>query len=503
VLALSLVLLVAVLLLGRRPASAPRAPEAPAAGPVERRPKDEPREERPAVPSRARALWRALLGAPAPEREAPAARLGGRISEGTASGAAVLMSSWGSPDQERIRPGFEGYAERGYAGNGVIFSCILARLMLFSEAEFAFRNRLTRKLWSSGALALLEDPWPGGNTGELLARMEQDVSLAGNAYVRKGKGMDGVPFLERLRPDLVTIVSALVEDVHGRQHREVLGYQYDPGTWDTERAAEFYPVGEVAHWSPIPDPKAQFRGMSWLTPIIREVDSDTALTEYKLKFLENAATPNILIKYEQQLTDEVIESVGARMHARYGGVENAFKTVILDRGADFVVVGADLAKLEYTTVQAAGESRIASAAGVPGIVIGLKEGLEAATYSNYAQAMRRFADLTARPNWRSACGALAKLVEVPADSRLWFDVGDIAALREGEKERAETFDVKASTASKLITAGYDPATVADAVESGDLSLLVHSGLLPVQLLPAGTGGTFNDPTTPPTKGQAA
>ena len=74
---------------------------------------------------------------------------------------------------------------------------------------------------------------------------------------------------------------------------------------------------------------------------------------------------------------------------------------------------------------------------MPGIVVGSKEGLAAATYSNFNQAMRRFADLTMRPLWRSACAALEKLLEVPGGSRLWYDRADIAALREGEKERAE------------------------------------------------------------------
>jgi len=184
------------------------------------------------------------------------------------------------------------------------------------------------------------------------------------------------------------------------------------------------------------------------------------------------------------------------MHARHGGVDNAFKTLILDRGADFQVVGSDLAKLEYTAVQAAGETRIASAAGVPGIVIGLREGLQAATYSNYAQAMRRFADLTVRPNWRSACAALAKLLEVPDDSRLWFDESDIAALREGEQERATTFQTRATSASTLITAGYDAASVADAVTAGDLALLVHTGRVPVQLYDPTTEVTAADPTPP-------
>ena len=68
--------------------------------------------------------------------------------------------------------------------DGVVFGVILARLSLFSEAEFKFQRKADKSLYGTEALAILEDPWPNGSTGELLARMEQDVSMAGNAYIR-------------------------------------------------------------------------------------------------------------------------------------------------------------------------------------------------------------------------------------------------------------------------------------------------------------------------------
>jgi phage portal protein BeeE len=207
-----------------------------------------------------------------------------------------------------------------------------------------------------------------------------------------------------------------------------------------------------------------------MTPIIREITADTALTEYKLKYLENSATPNILIKYKQKLLSETVDSLRERMQARYGGVNNAFKTLILDQGADMTVVGNSLEQMNYTTVQAAGENRILIASGVPGIVVGSKEGLMAATYSNYQQAMRRFADITMRPLWRSACDCLATIVSVPPNARLWFDLAGIAALRQGEKELADTTFVKAQAVAELMKY-YEPDGVALAVDSGDFSLL--------------------------------
>lgn len=413
-----------------------------------------------------------------------------RFNPATASGASVLMSSFGSPDNESILPNFHNAAAT-YGNSAVVFGVMYARIALFSEAEFKFQRLSDKKLFGTQALAKLEAPWPGGSTGELLARMEQDVSLTGNSYTR-----DAGEHLERLRPDWVTIVSEVVRDrVTDTEVRRVVGYLYDPPATEN-RSTEFYPVEEVAHWAPIPDPLASFRGMSWLTPVMREVDADAAMTDYKRAYLTNAATPNLLIRYATKVGPERVQRLREQIDARHSGVGNSFKTLVLDEGADVTIAGSTFDQMRFDSVQAAGENRIAVAAGVPGIVVGLKEGLAAATYSNFDQAMRRFADLTMRPNWRSACAALAALVNVPDDARLWFDTTGIAALRQGEKDSADTMQVLAGAASTLIQAGYTPESISAALSSADVTLLEHSGLVSVQLQAPGSSDPASTQETP-------
>jgi hypothetical protein len=147
------------------------------------------------------------------------------------SGASVLTTSYGLNGNEAILPTLFGSNQQAYSGNAVVFGAILARLSLFSEATFAFRDLSTKDLSGSferdgrrnTALRKLEDPWPNGTTGELLARMIQDVDLAGNAYI-----WDAGDQLVRLRPDWVTIVSEMRLDPNGREYREVVGYYYEP-----------------------------------------------------------------------------------------------------------------------------------------------------------------------------------------------------------------------------------------------------------------------------------
>lgn len=399
----------------------------------------------------------------------------------------VLTQTWQAEGVEKVGTTFESYSREGYQGNGIVFAVLNARLTYFSQATFKFRRLDDHSLFGTQALDILENPWPGGGTGELLARMIQDADLAGNSFIRRKA--DGT--LERLQPDLVDIVSAELED----DSQVVVGYMYWRDGRYTQGDADFYPVDEVVHWSPIPDPLASWRGMSWLTPITREINSDTAMTVHKQSFLDNAATPNLVIRYASKLAPEQVALIRDRWNARYGGVRNSWKTAILDEGADLTVVGEGLDRMNFTSVQAAGENRIAAAAGVPGIIVGLKEGLDAATYSNFNQAMRRYADGTLEFLWQSAVRALSKLVDVPTDAELWFDRSQITALREGETERAQTIQVLAAAGLNLINSGYEPDAVTKALVAGDLSLLLgqHTGAIPTALYPEGrapvTGGT--------------
>jgi phage portal protein BeeE len=302
--------------------------------------------------------------------------------------------------------------------------------------------------------------------------MEQDVSLAGNSYIWKPPDADQ---LVHVPPGEVTIISTLTGD----GYRKVLGYDWDPTPLPMggrSEKAQSLPVEEVAHWSPYPDPMATFRGMSWLTPVLREVEADQQLTNYKSSFLANSATPSMLVKYAAKLRPDTIDSIVQRFQAKYSGA-NGLKTLVLDQGADATPMGSTFADLDLSKIMTAGAQRICAAGGVPAVIAGF-EG--ATSNAEYGAAMRRFADMTMRPLWRSACAAIQPLVEgVPETGvRLWYDVTDVAALRQSETERAQTIQVKAAAILTLEQAGYTRESVVAAVVADDLTLLVAEPLAP-------------------------
>lgn len=422
--------------------------------------------------------------------------------EGLASGAAVLTTSYGSPDREPVMPQLNAFAQSANASNAPVFAAILVRMALFAQATFQWQAKDDKHLFGTTDLAPLETPFgPGSTTQNLLARMEQDASLAGNSFTWDAPGTGR---LIRLRPDWTTIVSELVPVDGGGWYRDVVGYWFEPpkGMTGARQPDGFMiPAAEVAHWAPIPDPAADFRGMSWLTPVMRDIQGDDGLSVYKIKYLTNNASPNLLIRYAQKLQPGTIDSIRERMQARYGGAHNAFKTLVLDQGADATIIGSNLSQMNFDGVQSAGAERIFAAAGVPAVLVGM-EPLRGAG-RGFQESMQKFANLFAEPQWESACGVLAKLVDVPAGNRLWYDKSDISALQDGQMERGQTALVRAQAVLAFTQAGYTRESAVVAVATGDVTKLVANPDAPpppagnVQhLLPQTPPGASADPLPP-------
>lgn len=399
---------------------------------------------------------------------------------------------------ESITNSLESYASRLYAANGVVFACMGVRMMVFSAARFTWQQLnkgRPSELFGSSALGLLEHPWPGGTTQDLLKQMILDADLAGNSYWTVGPEGD----LVRLRPDWVEIILGERTVDGAPMGYTRVGYRYtEGGPYSGNRSVGFGP-NDVAHFAPYPDPLATFRGMSWLTPVCRDAEADGLMNLHKRKFFENGATPNMVVKGITAANKDEFDKIVEMMESNHSGVENAYKTLYLTSGADATVVGSDLTQLDFKKVQGAGETRIAAAAGVPPVIVGLSEGLSGSSLNagNYGQARRRFADGTCHPLWQDAVGSLEAILTPPASgTRLWYDTRDIPFLREDRDAAAKIQQEQASTMRTLIDAAFIPESVVAAVDSEDWSLLKHSGIPTVQVQniappPEPTGGNNN------------
>lgn len=423
-------------------------------------------------------VWESLIGRPGGE-----ARSSLSVNDWAEffgpSYAPFLTQSW-APDKEQPARS----AASAYRTNGPIFSLVLARMQVFAQARFAytrFDGGQPGDLFGDRSLSILERPWRGGTTGDLLARMELDVSLYGSSFVRRLPNR-----LHVLKPMWCTVVIGSEEDAdHPGEagDAEIAGLIYKP---PNARGVVLLPE-QFAMYAPIPDPDNTFLGLAWPSTVMRDVASDDLALIHKRRFYENAATPNLAIKFDATQTIEQVRQFKELMEAEHKGAFNAYKTLYLGGGADPTPLGKDFVQMDYTATQGKGESRLASAAGVPPSWVGFSEGLQGSALNagNFNAARKRFGDGTMHHLWSNAAASLETLVQPPAGTHLWHDIRGIPFMREDAETAAKVQSTQGQTIRTLVDAGYTPDSVTKAVIAQDWKKLQHTGTYSVQLQPPG------------------
>lgn len=414
--------------------------------------------------------------------------------------APFLTQSWAPNTEQPVMS-----AAAAYKTNGPIFSLVLARMQVFAQARFAFTRFEGGKpgdLFGTDALSILERPWRGGTTADLLARMELDVSLYGSAFVRRLPNR-----LHMLKPLWCTVIIGSNEDAEHPGEAgdaEIAGLIYKP---PNARGVVLLPE-QFAMYAPIPDPDNNFLGMAWPSTVLRDIQSDDLSVIHKRKFFENAATPNLAITFDATQTIEQVREFKELMESQHKGAFNAYKTLYLGGGADPTPLGKDFREMDFATTQGKGESRLASAAGVPPSWVGFSEGLQGSALNagNFTAARRRFADGTLTHLWSNAAASLETLVKPPNGAHLWYDLRGIPFMREDADIAAQIQSTQGQTMRALVESGWEPESVKAAIIAQDWKKLKHSGVYSVQLQPPGTElaptAPTSDPGTPDDEGDS-
>lgn len=385
---------------------------------------------------------------------------------------------------ETTPQGLTGYAQAAYGGHGPIFSLMAIRMSVFSSIMFNWQRLRQGKpsgTFVTPDLRILDRPFAGGTTQDLLMGQIVDADLTGNGYVTRVEDE-----LVRLRPDWVEIVLEPRRFRGGIVGYKRVGYLYwEGGIGYHDDPVPFLP-DEVSHFAPYPDPLANYRGMSWITPVIRQLINDKLMSTHQTKFFENGATPNMVVAMDAAVSFEQFKKFKEMMNLEHRGVENAYKTLTVGGGADITIVGSDFQAMAFTDIMGRGETRLAAAAGVPPVIAGFSEGLQGSSLNagNYKAAWRRFTDGTMAHLWANMCGSLQEILPLPDNgSRLWYDTSSVPSLREDALDMAKILETKAGIIRELGDGGWDPDTVVEAVTSEDLGILKgkHTGLLSVQL----------------------
>ena len=307
----------------------------------------------------------------------------------------------------------------GFIGNPVGFRVV----KLIAEAAAAVPlivQDQARRYEVHPVLDLIRRPNGGQGRAELFEAVYGHLLLSGSAYLEAVAGAvprrGGLPGeVHVLRSDRMSVVPgpdgwpvAYDYTVAGRTHRfDMTGGQA--------------PICHIRSFHPQDD----HYGLSALQAAAVAIDVHNAASGWSKALLDNAARPSGAIVYrgadgQSMLTPDQYDRLVSEMETHHQGARNAGRPMLLEGGLDWKPMGFSPSDMEFQKTKESAAREIATAFGVPPMLLGIPGD---ATYANYAEANRAFYRLTVLPlaarvtaavsHWLSEFGGAA--VEIRPD----------------------------------------------------------------------------------------
>ena len=362
---------------------------------------------------------------------------------GLGQAAMVAMSGAGRPvwsgrdTVSLVRNGFQGNPV-GFRAVRLVAEAAAALPLLLQDCDCRFE--------SHPILALLRRPNGAQGRAELFEAVYAQILLTGDAWLEAVPGTGALPAeLHVLRSDRMQVVPgpdgwpvAWEYSVGGRKHRFAA----------VEGAPA--PVCHIRAFHPLDD----HYGLSPLAAAAVAVDVHNAASGWSKALLDNAARPSGAIVYRGaegtgQMTPDQYDRLVGEIESHHMGARNAGRPMLLEGGLDWKPMGFSPSDMEFQKTKEAAAREIATAFGVPPMLIGIPGD---ATYANYQEAHRAFYRLTVLPLASRVTAAVGvwlaqhtgeavelrpDLDQIPALSAerdaQWARVGAAAFLTEAEK----------------------------------------------------------------------
>ena len=276
----------------------------------------------------------------------------------------------------------------GFQGNPMGFRAI----KLISEAAAALPLILQdaeRRYDQHPILSLMARPNGAQGRADLLESIYGHLLLSGNAYI-EAVGHDGLPAeLHVLRSDRMSVIPgsdgwpmAYDYTVGGRTHRFATGPELQP----------------ICHLKTF-HPQDDHYGLSPLQAAAVAVDVHNSASAWSKALLDNAARPSGAIVYrgvdgQAQLSSDQYDRLVSEMEMHHQGARNAGRPMLLEGGLDWKPMGFSPSDMEFQKTKEAAGREIATAFGIPPMLMGITGD---ATYANYQEANRAFYRLTVLP----------------------------------------------------------------------------------------------------------
>ncbi len=320
-------------------------------------------------------VWKFLQKAEVPEAKASAT---GRVVAWGNSGRV----RWSARDTASL-------SRSGFMANPVGFRAV----KLIAEAAAALPlvvQDQARRYEVHPVVDLVRRPNAGQGRAELFEAAYGHLLLSGNAYLEAVAGAGALPAeLHVLRSDRMAVVP-------GADGWPV-AYDYTVGA-KTHRFGMTGEVPPICHIRSF-HPQDDHYGFSPMQAAAVALDVHSSASAWSKALLDNAARPSGAIVYrgadgQSALTADQYDRLVSEMESHHQGARNAGRPMLLEGGLDWKPMGFSPSDMEFQKTKESAAREIATAFGVPPMLLGIPGD---ATYANYAEANRAFYRLTVLP----------------------------------------------------------------------------------------------------------
>jgi HK97 family phage portal protein len=395
------------------------------------------------------------------KRSAGATAVPGAVPEVKASATGPVIALQGAGRVAWSPRDVVSLTRAGFIGNPVGFRAVRMIAEAAAALPLIVQDR-ERRYDTHPVQELIARPNAAQGRAELLEALYGQILLTGNAYL-EAVGTD--PEAATLPVEMHVLRSDRMSLVPGTDGWPV-AYDYNVGG----RKVRF-PVSEG--YSPICHiksfhPQDDHYGLSALQAAASAIDVHNSASRWSKALLDNAARPSGAIVYrgsdgQAQLSQDQYDRLLNEMETQHQGARNAGRPMLLEGGLDWKPMGFSPSDMEFQKTKEAAAREIATAFGIPPMMLGIPGD---ATYANYQEANRAFYRLTVLPLATRVTSVIADWLSDFTGERIELrpDLDQVSALsseREAQWRRVSeaTF---LSDAEKRVLLGLPAQEVGDA-----------------------------------------
>ncbi|MET8864661.1 phage portal protein [Nonomuraea sp. NPDC004580] len=309
------------------------------------------------------------------------------------------------------------------------------------------RQEVTRH----AALDIWNRPNPWMPRQEFVEVEQQHVDLTGEGWwvVARNPRMRSIPLeLWPVRPDRIFPVPDPQEFIRGYIYLGPDGEQVP------------LRVDEVIQLR-MPNPLDPYRGMGPVQSILTELDSTKYSAEWNRNFFRNSALPSGIIEAPNNLSDPEFDDLRDRWEEQHRGVAAAHRVAILEGGLKWVDRRYSQKDMQFVEMREVSRETIREAFGFPKAMLGATDDVNRANAEAAEVMFARYLVVPRLERIKAALNNDFLPLFGEAGKGLEFDYCNPVP-DDREADNAERVS-KADAASKLTTAGFEPAGVLAAV----------------------------------------